>query len=117
VLAGSDLIFAKEGIAPLVASYEYFAGADTVCYLVSIRRFEWEDSFFELMGKQFTQKKVRALCSTRVMICLSLRFICLQVHTEGDIFIVEFKKRADESKKDAVSDSSSNAGGAGAAKS
>lgn len=63
--AGSDLIFAWEGIAPLVKSYEYFAGPDCVCYLIAIRRFEWEDSFFKGMSTHFSQKVVRAtaLCA------------------------------------------------------
>ena len=58
-VAGSDLIFAWEGIAPLVKSYEFLAGPDTVSYLVAIRRFEWEDKFFEGMQQQFTQTKVQ----------------------------------------------------------
>jgi len=69
---GSDLIYAKEGIPPLVSTYndlmprsvssgpspfaEEHKGSipsSPVAYLASIFRFEWENSFFEGMARHF----------------------------------------------------------------
>src|ERR1700682_435587 len=49
-LIGSDLIYAKEGIESLVDTYRSLATPYyTRCYLVYIKRFQWETQFFTLM--------------------------------------------------------------------
>lgn len=51
-IIGSDLIYAKEGISPLVDTYISLSQQYTngICYLVYISRFEWETNFFTLMS-------------------------------------------------------------------
>lgn len=56
-VVGSDLIFASENIAPLVRTFEAHA---LPTYLASIRRFDWEDRFFELMEARFSREVVHA---------------------------------------------------------
>lgn len=57
---GSDLIYAHENIPPLVKTYEILTeplrpdGTHPVAYLAVIRRFKWEENFFELMSQKFT---------------------------------------------------------------
>ena len=54
IVVGSDLIYAKETIPDLVATYESLCGSPgTVGLLAVIRRFQWEEEFFELMKKNF----------------------------------------------------------------
>ncbi|ETO23519.1 hypothetical protein RFI_13661 [Reticulomyxa filosa] len=64
-LVGSDLIYAKEGIKPLVDTFEYLSQfahpvtkAHSVVFMAIIRRFEWEQLFFDLMSHNFVQTKV-----------------------------------------------------------
>lgn len=67
---GSDLIYAKETIEPLVATYLAICGSNpsgkTSAYLVSIERFEWEKQFFVLMSQHFTQTRVYQLGDIRI---------------------------------------------------
>lgn len=59
VVVGSDLIYAKETIPDLVATYESLChSAGSVGLLAVIRRFQWEDEFFELMNKHFQRTLV-----------------------------------------------------------
>jgi len=60
LVVGSDLIFAKENIPVLIKTFEHFArlNRQTVFYLACIRRFKWEDSFFEGMKASFMQERV-----------------------------------------------------------
>jgi len=70
---GSDLIYAKEGIPALVATYEVLLKeASSIGMLALIRRFKWEETFFELMNKSFETKLV---------------------HEDGDIQVLEFRKK------------------------
>jgi len=73
---GSDLIYAHEGIAPLVKTCRLLAGQGTVCFVAVIRRFKWEETFFSGMDKHFTTE---------------------MVHEEGDIKLYKFCKRKSES--------------------
>jgi predicted nicotinamide N-methyase len=80
VVVGSDLIYAKEGIPPLVATYERFLLPASnsqqqqqqqqqqpgVGYLVSIFRFEWEREFFARMSKHFVQTCVLQVGDIRI---------------------------------------------------
>jgi len=72
LVVGSDLIYAKEGIPPLVATYQALCSPSTLAYLVVIRRFAWEDEFFTLMEQAFTAQRT---------------------FEDGDIAIWTFKKR------------------------
>mmetsp|Transcript_5950 Transcript_5950/g.8174 ORF Transcript_5950/g.8174 Transcript_5950/m.8174 type:complete len:240 (-) Transcript_5950:522-1241(-) len=64
IVVGSDLIFALEGIRPLVKSITDMVResrkekADVEAYVAVIRRFEWETLYFELMDKNFDSEKV-----------------------------------------------------------
>lgn len=61
---GSDLIYAHENIPPLVKTYEVLTdpllpnGKHPVAYLAVIRRFNWEEKFFELMKNKFSCEAV-----------------------------------------------------------
>ena len=85
--SGSDLIYAKEGIPPLVETFNtLLLPSGGIGYLASIRRFAWEDSFFEGMNERFVAEKVSSLrVSTS---SLAKRFI--QVFEDGDISIHKF---------------------------
>jgi predicted nicotinamide N-methyase len=56
VVIGSDLIYAKETIAALAHTYDRLCSKSTTAYLIYIRRFHWEDEFFELMNRNFDRK-------------------------------------------------------------
>jgi len=64
IVVGSDLIFALEGIRPLVKSITDMVREsrkkkdDVEAYVAVIRRFEWEKLYFELMDKNFDSEKV-----------------------------------------------------------
>ncbi len=63
-IIGSDLIYAKEGIKPLVDTFTVLSkelnskGKHPVVYMAVIRRFAWEQTFFDLMKVVFIEKKV-----------------------------------------------------------
>lgn len=57
---GCDLIYARETIAALVSTYEFMCSSSTRAFLIHIRRFAWEDEFFEGMKRQFTSEKVHS---------------------------------------------------------
>ena len=64
-LIGSDLIYAKEGIEPLVGTFKILSskksersGKYPVVFMAVIRRFEWEMNFFKLMQQIFVQEKI-----------------------------------------------------------
>lgn len=82
---GSDLIYAHEGIPPLVKSFEDFVFREQAAppnnapprpavYLAVIRRFKWEENFFKLMSERFHSERV---------------------HQEGDIDIYRFTGAAE----------------------
>ena len=61
---GSDLIYAHETIAPLVSTFEQLSGVKdgktcTTVYMAVIRRFDWEEKFFEGMACHFAQELVK----------------------------------------------------------
>ena len=78
ILVGSDLIYAKEGIEPLVTTFELLSNKPVaaednqgnkigtvengfkypIVYMAIIRRFKWEETFFQLMSNKFTQENV-----------------------------------------------------------
>mmetsp|Transcript_41023 Transcript_41023/g.65975 ORF Transcript_41023/g.65975 Transcript_41023/m.65975 type:complete len:118 (-) Transcript_41023:459-812(-) len=64
IVVGSDLIFALEGIRPLVKSITNMVREsrkkkdDVEAYVAVIRRFEWEKLYFDLMDKNFDSEKV-----------------------------------------------------------
>lgn len=75
VIIGSDLIFAHENNIPLVrtaAALSSFSPSTTVFYLVVIRRFTWEEKFFEAMDDIFHAQIV---------------------HQEGDIQVHKFVQK------------------------
>ena len=62
VLIGSDLIYAHEFITPLVTTFEVLSerrnqstGKHPVVYMSVIRRFKWEENFFNEMAQKFVQ--------------------------------------------------------------
>ena len=64
VLIGSDLIYAHEFITPLVTTFEVLSnrrnqstGKHPVVYMSVIRRFKWEENFFNEMANKFVQYK------------------------------------------------------------
>jgi len=81
-IIGSDLIYAKEGITPLVQTFEYFTNVKSsltqkypIIYMAIIRRFEWEQLFFDLMAENFTQIKLLE---------------------DGDIILYEYQRKEDK---------------------
>uniref|UniRef100_A0A7S0DPC2 Calmodulin-lysine N-methyltransferase n=1 Tax=Amorphochlora amoebiformis TaxID=1561963 RepID=A0A7S0DPC2_9EUKA len=84
IVVGSDLIFALEGIRPLVKSIKALVvksikeGRDPVVYVAVIRRFEWEKLYFELMDEAFTSETVAK---------------------EGDIAIYRYKWKPETNEK------------------
>ena len=78
ILIGSDLIYAKEGIRPLVETFEILSDNEVsvdenggkkvgsvengykhpIVYMAIIRRFKWEEMFFELMKNKFVEENV-----------------------------------------------------------
>lgn len=71
IVVGSDLIYAKETIPALAHTYDRLSSKVTTAYLIYIRRFHWEDEFFELMNRNFNSK-------------------C--IWSQGDIHIYQFTK-------------------------
>eukprot|EP00494_Astrolonche_serrata_P000839 UN00845 len=54
---GSDLIYAKENIEPLVKTFEILTEKSlAIVYLAVIRRFKWEENFFKLMKNKFQNR-------------------------------------------------------------
>eukprot|EP01083_Nonionella_stella_P038004 103536_1 len=64
ILIGSDLIYAHEFIEPLVTTFEVLSEnvnkktkKHAIVYMSVIRRFKWEENFFNLMKNKFVQYK------------------------------------------------------------
>ena len=96
ILVGSDLIYAKEGIKPLVETFELLSDKaiennddnetigtvkngfkHPIVYMAVIRRFKWEEMFFQLMSVKFEQENVL---------------------TDGDIALYRYVRKEDCSK-------------------
>jgi predicted nicotinamide N-methyase len=81
IVFGSDLIYAHESIPALVATYDALCTTEAhgVCYLASIKRFQWEAAFFMLMAQ-------RGFAADTVM-------------QSGDITLTRFRRRSSSSSK------------------